>query len=348
MYKRLGKVLVVSALVSTLVVTPVFAEPSVDELKQNKAETQSEVKELQDELATLLGKIDKLERELVKKAEEIEQAKSDLKEAQKKEKKQYEDMKLRIKYMYEQGDSSFVETLLSADSISEVLNEAEYIQTIHSYDRKMLEEYVATKERVAELKSTLEQEKKDLEAKADKYEKEKSSVNATIESKKAEIEDFDAQIQKAAEEAAKKAEEERQAAANQNNNHGGGTGTNRPSDSTNYKPPSNSGGGGAIVSAASAYLGVPYSWGGTGYSGIDCSGLVMRAHQAIGVYLDHSSGSQGGGGKPVSSPLPGDVVCYPGHVGIYIGGGQMIHAPQTGDVVKVSNVYGSPWYRRYW
>ena len=85
-------------------------------------------------------------------------------------------------------------------------------------------------------------------------------------------------------------------------------------------------------------------------SGIDCSGLVMRAHEAIGVKLAHYSGSIGSGGRAVSKAdrQPGDVVCYSGHVGIYVGDGYMIHAPQTGDVVRVVKVYGSPWYRRYW
>lgn len=84
--------------------------------------------------------------------------------------------------------------------------------------------------------------------------------------------------------------------------------------------------------------------------GIDCSGLVMRAHEAIGVKLSHYSGSIGSGGRKVSKAdrQPGDVVCYSGHVGIYVGNGMMIHAPQTGDVVRVVKVYGSPWYRRYW
>ena len=76
----------------------------------------------------------------------------------------------------------------------------------------------------------------------------------------------------------------------------------------------------------------------------------MRAHEAIGVKLYHYSGSIGSGGRAVSKDnrQPGDVVCYSGHVGIYVGNDMMIHAPQTGDVVRVVKVYGSPWYRRYW
>ena len=115
-------------------------------------------------------------------------------------------------------------------------------------------------------------------------------------------------------------------------------------------PPSGTGGGAAIVAEAYKYMGVPYVWGGQSASGVDCSGLVLLAHRAIGVKLAHYSGSQGSGGRAVSraEAQPGDVVCYPGHVGIYVGNGKMIHAPQTGDVVRVVNVYGSPWYRRYW
>lgn len=107
----------------------------------------------------------------------------------------------------------------------------------------------------------------------------------------------------------------------------------------------------AIVEEAYSYLGVPYKWGGSSRKGIDCSGLTMNAHRAAGISLSHSSGAQGAGGKHVAnmaSALPGDLVCYSGHVGIYIGNGQMIHAPRPGKVVQVIKVYGNPWFRRYW
>ena len=125
--------------------------------------------------------------------------------------------------------------------------------------------------------------------------------------------------------------------------------------SSNSTPPANNAGAGntsaaqTIVSAAYGQLGVPYVWGGTSPGkGLDCSGLVQYCHSVAGISIGRTSQVQGGGGKAVSSPQPGDVVCYGSHIGIYIGNGQMIHAPHTGDVVRVASVYGSPWYRRYW
>ena len=63
---------------------------------------------------------------------------------------------------------------------------------------------------------------------------------------------------------------------------------------------------------------------------------------------DRAQGACGQAVGSMAEALPGDIVCYGYHVGIYIGGGQMIHAPEPGDVVKVSSVYGSPWFRRCW
>ena len=282
-----------------------------------------------------------------------------LKEAQEKEQEQYEAMKKRIKFMYEEGDTTALETLVTAENFSDLVNKAEYVQNVHTYDRKQLEEYVETKQQIADLKTTLEDEQKNMESMQAEYEDKESELSSTIESKKAEVADLDSQIQAAAEAAAAEALAAQQQAAAANNNNGGGNGNRNNGGNNGTKPapaPTPSGGGSgntstaqAIVNAAYGQLGVPYVWGGTTPGvGLDCSGLTQYCHRVAGISIGRTSEVQGGGGRAVSNPQPGDLVCYGSHIGIYIGGGQMIHAPHTGDVVRVANVYGSPWYRRYW
>ena len=100
----------------------------------------------------------------------------------------------------------------------------------------------------------------------------------------------------------------------------------------------------AVVAEAEKYLGVPYVWGGTTPSGFDCSGLVQYVYAQLGIALPRNSEAQYVFGTVTTSPVPGDIVHYSGHVGIYIGNGMMIHAPKPGDVVKVASIWGSPEY----
>ncbi|WP_279003971.1 C40 family peptidase [[Clostridium] scindens] len=356
--KKFGTRLLIAVVASSMIVTPVFAAPSVDDLKDNKAAKESEVSSLQDQLTDIMSKLGDLEESLIEKGEEITKAEEDLKEAQEKEQEQYEAMKKRIKFMYEEGDTTALETLVTAENFSDLVNKAEYVQNVHTYDRKQLEEYIETKQQIADLKTTLEDEQKNMESMQAEYENKESELSSTIESKKAEVANLDSQIQAAAEAAAAEALAAQQQAAAANNNNGGGSG-NRNNGGNGTKPapaPTPSGGGSgntstaqAIVNAAYSQLGVPYVWGGTTPGvGLDCSGLTQYCHRVAGISIGRTSEVQGGGGKAVSNPQPGDLVCYGSHIGIYIGGGQMIHAPHTGDVVRVANVYGSPWYRRYW
>ena len=270
----------------------------------------------------------------------------DLKAAQEEQEQQYQAMKRRIKYMYEAGTgSATVEKVLSSGNTTSALKQAEYSQDLHSYDRKKLNEYVATVEKVAELKDTLETKMDDLEKTQTEYEEQKTELNTTITEKSSEIKDLDVQIdeavKKAAEEEAKRQEEARKAAeaataaeAAKKNNNNRNTGGTTNSGAT-YNPST----GNAIVDAAYSQIGVPYVWGGTTpYVGLDCSGLVQYCYRQAGKSIPRTSGSILAGGTIVSDPQPGDICWTPGHVAIYIGNGQMIEAQQTGVPVKVSKV----------
>ena len=199
--------LITAVVTSSMIVTPVLAAPSVDDLKKEKASKQNEVSSLQSQLTTLMGKVNTLESELIQTGEDITKAQSDLVVAQKKEKEQYAAMKKRIKYMYEAGNDSAFETLVTSDDFTGLLSKAEYVQNVHSYDRKQLQEYVETKQQISDLKDSLEKDQKELESKQAEYEKQGDNLNNLITSKSAEVANLDSEIQAAAEAAAKEAAE---------------------------------------------------------------------------------------------------------------------------------------------
>lgn len=199
--------LITAVVTTSMIVTPVLAAPSVDDLKKEKASKQNEVSSLQSQLTTLMGKVNTLESELIQTGEDITKAQSDLVVAQKKEKEQYAAMKKRIKYMYEAGNDSAFETLVTSDDFTDLLSKAEYVQNVHSYDRKQLQEYVETKQQISDLKDSLEKDQKELESKQAEYEKQGDNLNNLITSKSAEVANLDSEIQAAAEAAAKEAAE---------------------------------------------------------------------------------------------------------------------------------------------
>lgn len=364
--------LITAVVTSSMIVTPVLAAPSVDDLKKEKAAKQSEVSSLQSQLTTLMGKVNTLESELIQTGEDITKAQGDLEVAQEKEKEQYAAMKKRIKYMYEAGNDSAFETLVTSEDFTDLLSKAEYVQNVHSYDRKQLQEYVETKQQISDLKDSLEKDQKELESKQVEYEKQGDNLNNLITSKSAEVANLDSEIQAAAEaaeraarEAAEKAakEAERQQAAASNNNNAASTSnrnntTSSSSSSSSSAPaatkPSNSSSstttsgtnanGGSIVSRAYSQLGKPYVWSACGPNSFDCSGFV--SYCLTGSYTRLGTTLTFMGWTRVSNPQPGDVVTTATHCGIYIGNGQMIHAPHTGDVVKVGPVQSGMIYVR--
>ena len=346
-FKKICNVTLAAALACTMVAAPVLAAPDVDELKDQKQQVESEVSSLQSELNTLITKLNDLEWQLIKKGEEIIEAEGQLKVAEEKEKQQYEDMKLRIKYFYESGDTSAVEMFMEAGSISEMLSKAEYAQKMQTYDRNMLKSYGETVQEVKDLKSSLEKEQSELQSLQGEFKAEQETVAATIDSKSAEIEDLDDMIQEAARKAEEErlaAEEARRQAAQQNNSGGGGSssgGSSGGAGAPSYNPVT----GNVVVDRAYGCLGLPYVWGATGPSSFDCSGLVGYA--LTGGYGRIGTTYTFLGWPQVSDPQPGDVCTNAQHCGIYIGGGQMIHAADYGIGVIVGPVQSGMIYVRY-
>ena len=212
--RRVHNMLIASALVCSMVVTPVFAEPSSAreeeaQLKEQKEAAQDELDDLQTELNDLISKANQLELDLIAKGEEIIQAEEDLKVAEAKKDEQYEAMKLRIKYMYESGSgTATMEKVMTSGDISSILSQAEYSQQVHEYDRDQLDEYANTVKEIEDLQDTLETERANLEELEAENEVQQKKLNETINDKKDDISNLDEMIQ----EAAQRAEAEEEAA----------------------------------------------------------------------------------------------------------------------------------------
>ena len=199
----------------------------------------------------------------------------------------------------------------------------------------------------AEIQKIEEEEKKAAEEAARKAAEEAAKKAAAEEAAKKAQEEAN---KKAADEAAKKAAE---ASKKSNSNTSSNNASSSSSATTSKDNGSSSSGssgssgssvsynptGQSVVNYACQFVGNPYVWGGTSLTnGADCSGFIMSIYAKFGVSLPHSSGAMAGCGRGVSysEAMPGDIICYAGHVAIYMGGGQIVHASNAKDGIKIS------------
>ena len=382
----------------------------LEDLAALSEETRDELDEANDALVSLLAEIEVLEDQIDDKEIEIEVATDAYNEALDKATAQYEAMKIRIRYLYETGNTDILEIYASTGSFSEAVTKADYVEDLYSYDRKMLLEYQDTVEEVIQLKSDLEAEMDELLLLNDQYEEEKQYTEGVVEELKSlsdtymvelsaaknqaakyaaiikrqnkEITDLEKEKErkrkeeearkekerKALEEAKKK---EKAASANKAEDNAKdtdetgtdetgteeskgqqeadevreeGNATNDESgakyDVSSIYNASGSDTGKSIAAYACKFIGNPYVPGGTSLTkGADCSGFVYSVYKDFGYSVPRTSYSLKNAGKEVSysEAEPGDVICYPGHVAIYLGNGMIVHASTQKTGIKISN-----------
>lgn len=337
---------------------------NIDKLETAKDKVQSSLKEREKKLKGLLEKQEILQGQIIDKQSEINQCTLDLEQAQNDEQKQYDAMKLRIRFMYENStEDSLWAAIIESDGIADMLNRIEYITSVYQSDRKLMKKFQKAVTEVEELSAKLAGDMDDLMSLQETYEGQQCELEETIVALQAERSQYATQIaaaeqqaknyQKiieeqgaiiraqeaaaAAEAARREAQRQQQIAASQY--EGGGAGNGGLSSSAaylndpSYNPANRTNvSGAAVVNYALQFVGNPYRWGGNSLTnGVDCSGFVHQVYAHFGISTPRYSQSFKTEGEPVAyaNIQPGDVVVYPGHVAICIGNGKIVEAQST-------------------
>ncbi|MBQ8878911.1 MAG: C40 family peptidase, partial [Lachnospiraceae bacterium] len=351
----------------------------IDTMQGEADDVAGEIEEIDAALVETIASVEIIEEDIGEKETQIEETTVEYEAALATEQEQYESMKLRVKFMYEKGETTYLQLFLESQSLSDMVNKADYFEKLYAYDRKMLEEYQLARETTQTLKEQLEGEMAELEAQQHELEEEKASLETMLTEKQAAYEDYELMLAKAKQEAAvykanvekqtaeirrleqaaakkeseieaaKKAEEEakkaqEEALKKQKSSSGSGSsGSSSSSAGSGYASAASYAGSGSkgqqVANYACQFIGNPYVMGGTSLTnGADCSGFVFRVYKDFGYSLPRTSYAQRSAGTEVSysDAQPGDVICYAGHVGIYIGNGQIVHASTQKTGIKVT------------
>lgn len=331
-------------------------------LKDQQQTTADDIKNKSAKLDEILAAQKKLQKDITSKQAEIEQNQKDLAAAQEKQQEQYDAMKKRIQFMYENSAEDNIWTaIIESNGITDMLNRIEYVSDVYDSDRALMDSYQAAVEQVKEIGTKLDNDMNELTAMQDDYEKQQADVEAAIVALENQKEQYASQIAQAQQQAENyqniitaqgKIIQEQEAAAaaaavaaaransssgsSSYDGGGAGKGGSIASDyaSGGGKNPSGTTGvsGSSVVSYAMQFVGNPYVWAGNSLTnGVDCSGFVHEVYAHFGISTPRYSQAFKSVGQAVSfdNIQPGDVVVYPGHVAIYAGGGVIVEAQST-------------------
>lgn len=367
------------------------AESEAEQLEEKLGQSRQKEQALEEELVRLLALKDILESDMEELKTQIQEADRDYRQAEEKRQRQYDILKRRIQFLYEEGDITYLDILLKAKSIGDVVSQTEYFRQLYEYDQEIIERYENLKKEAAAKKELLEEKQSQLEVMEEENESQQKELEGFIQARQKESSSFAAELEqararasRAAGEVIRKTEEirilrarqeqerirqEQERARQEQKNTGQGMGSagqasesaGQASGSTGQgpesaaqagtgsgKPVKSTGGtefGRNVADYALQFVGNPYVWGGTSLTGgTDCSGYTQSVYRHFGVSIPRTSGEQAGFGReiPYEEMEPGDLVCYSGHVAMYIGGGRIVHASSRKEGIKVSN---DPAYR---
>ena len=371
------------------------AESEAQQLEQKLGQSRQKEQALEEELVRLLALKDILESDMEELKTQIQEADRDYRQAEEKRQRQYDILKKRIQFLYEEGDITYLDILLKAKNIGDVVSQTEYFRQLYEYDQEIIQRYEKLKQEAAGKRELLEEKQSQLEVMEEENESQQKELEGFIAARQKESSGFALELEAAQARAAQAAgevirkteeirilrarqEEERirqekerirqeQESAGQESGAAGrepggagrepgGAGQESGSAGTAQDSAGTAGGrsvksiggtefGRNVADYALQFVGNPYVYGGTSLTGgTDCSGYTQSVYRHFGVSIPRTSGEQAGFGReiPYEDMEPGDLVCYSGHVAMYIGGGRIVHASSRKEGIKVSN---DPAYR---
>lgn len=295
--------------------------------------------------------------QIVDKQIQIEATEAEYYAAVEREETQRQNMIDCTRMVYENQEESYLTSILEGRGLSDILNQMDYIEKVYEYSMGRLEAYMEAKEQVHDLWDQLELEKAELEEQRDGLEQDKLALMADkdelqdlkddldvkLARKKQESANYEAEIEKAQREAAVAKQLLQQDQQKLKQLQAAQNAANKTIATTSYTALIDSASGSdlgkKIAKFACQYVGNPYVSGGTSLTnGADCSGFTYRVYQEFGYSIPRTSYQQRSAGTGVSyeNAQPGDLICYDGHVAMYIGSGMIVHASSAKTGIKVS------------
>lgn len=338
-------------------------EEQIADLNAEIVNTMASIGVMEDQIAEKEAQLTEKGNQIVDKQVQIEATEAEYNAAVEREEIQQQSMIDCTRLVYENKDVSYLNFILEGKGLSEILNQMDYIEKVYEYSLDRLKAYIEAKDQVHDLWDRLELEKAELEQERNGLEQAKLELQADeaelkdlkadldvkLERKRKESANYETEIKKAQREAAvaKKLLQQdqqklKQLQAAQN-------AANKTIATTNYTAiiddASGSDLGKKIAKFACQYVGNPYVSGGTSLTnGADCSGFTYRVYQEFGYSIPRTSYQQRSAGTGVAyeNAQPGDLICYDGHVAMYIGNGMIVHASSVKTGIKVSRAQYRP------
>ncbi|MCI5953341.1 MAG: NlpC/P60 family protein [Lachnospiraceae bacterium] len=325
-------------------------EDEQDLIEEQIADLNAEIVNTMASIGLLEDEISQKENEIGEKQIQIEQTQAEYEAAVEREETQRQNMMDCTRMMYENNNISYITAILEGKGLADILNQMDYIERVYEYSMGRLDEFAETKNQVHDLwdrleeeKAGLDRDKANLEADRTTMESLKADLDIKLAKKKKESANFEAEIKRAQQEAAvaKKLLQQDQAKLKQLQQ--AQNAANMAIQTTNYTATIDNAQGSelgkTIAKYACQFIGNPYVMGGTSLTnGADCSGFIYKIYQDFGYSIPRTSYLQRSAGTEVSyeNAQPGDIICYDGHVGMYIGGGLIVHASSAKTGIKVS------------